>query len=94
MHLLFIVLPVLPGLVKLGLHSGIATRESLDGKVVCLVVGKAQVVLRADEGILDLLEMGNGLVYLVNGCLELLAGKAVVAPEGILEGFQLPTEAR
>ena len=40
-----ILLPVLTSLVKLCLHSGIATRESLDGEVVGLVVGKAQVVL-------------------------------------------------
>ena len=94
LDLWYIFLPVLTSLVELSLHRGVATGEALDGKVVGLVVGKAQVVLRADEGLLDFLEMGNGLVYLVDGGLELLAGKAVVAPEGILEGFQTPTEAR
>ena len=41
----FIVLRVLTGFIKLCLHRSVATRETLDGKVVGLVVGKTQVVL-------------------------------------------------
>ena len=83
---------VLSRLVERGLHRGVATSEPLDGEVVGLVVGKAKVVFGADEGFLDLLEMGNGLVDLVDGGLELLAGKAIVAAEGLLEGSQLALE--
>ena len=36
--------------------------------------------------------MSNGLVDLVDSGLELLAGEAIVAAEGILEGFQLALE--
>ena len=33
--------------------------------------------------------MGNGLVYLVDGGLELLASEAIVATEGVLESQKL-----
>ena len=36
--------------------------------------------------------MGNGLVYLVDGGLELLASEAIVAAEGVFESFQLALE--
>ena len=40
-----IIQPVLASLIELGLHRGVATSEPLDGEVVGLVVGKAEVVL-------------------------------------------------
>lgn len=85
----FLSLVLLTGFVKLGFHRGVATGEPFDGEVVGLVVGQAQVVFGADEGVLDLLEMGNGLVYLVDRGLELLAGEAIVAAEGVFESQEL-----
>ncbi len=35
----------LAGLIKLGLHRGVATGEALDGEVVGLVVSQTEVVL-------------------------------------------------
>ena len=36
---------ILPGFVELSGHRGVATSKPLDGEVVSLVVGKAQIVL-------------------------------------------------
>lgn len=85
----FLSLILLTGFVKLSFHRGVAAGEPFDGEVVGLVVGQAQVVFGADKGVLDLLEMGNGLVDLIDGGLELLAGEAIVAAKGVLESQKL-----
>ena len=80
------------GFVKLSLHSGVATGEALDSKVFSLVIGKTELVFGAGEGIFNLLQVSDRAIYLINGCLELLTGDAVVASKGILEGYELVFE--
>ena len=43
-------------LFKLGLHCGVLVCEFLDGQGFRLVVGQAEVVLRAEKGVLGFLE--------------------------------------
>ena len=62
-------------------HGGIASCQFLNGQCFSFVVGQAQVVLAANERILDFLQVRNGLVNLLDGGLELLAGKAIVPAE-------------
>ncbi len=67
-----------PRLIELLLHGRIVASQFLDGQILCLVVGQTEVVLRSYQGILDFLQVGNGLVNLVNGGLELLTGQTIV----------------
>ena len=53
---------------------------------------QAEVVFGADQGVLDLLQVRDGLVDFVDGGLELLAGQTVIAAEGLLERVQLAFE--
>ena len=62
-------------LLELLLHCRVSPCKLLDGQVFCLVVGEPEVVLRADERLLDFLEVVDGLVNLIDGFFELLAGK-------------------
>ena len=81
--------PLLPGLLELLFHRGIATGKLLDGEVVGLVVGQTEVVLGAEKIILDFLEKLDGVINLFDGLLELLAGETVIPSESILEGLKL-----
>ena len=80
------------GLGELLGHRFVALGELLDGEGVGLVVRQAEVVFGADQGVLDLLQVRDGLVDFVDGGLELLAGQTVIAAEGLLEGIQLAFE--
>ena len=79
----------LSGFIKLSLHRRVVTSQLLDGKSLCLVIGKTQVVLRTDESILNLLKVLDGLVDFIDGSLELLACKAIVLAKLILKIKQL-----
>src|SRR5699024_7954419 len=61
-----------------GLHGGVVPRQPLDGEVLGLVVGQAQVALAAQKRVFGLLQMVDGLVDLIDGLLELAAGQLVV----------------
>ena len=65
------------------LHGGIAARQPLDGQILRLVVGQAQIVFRFGQIVLDLLQMLDGLIDLGNGIAEAIAGQAVVVGESI-----------
>ena len=80
------------GLGELLRHRLVALGELLDGKGIGLVVRQAEVVFGADQGVLDLLKVRDGLVDFVDGGLELLAGQTVIAAEGLLERIQLAFE--
>ena len=80
------------GLGELLGHRFVALGEFLDGEGVGLVVRQAEVVFGADQGVLDLLQVRDGLVDFVDGGLELLAGQTVIAAEGLLERIQLAFE--
>lgn len=58
------------GLVEQGLHGGVLASELLHREVLGLVVGQAQVALASQQVLLDLLQMVDGLVYLVDGLRE------------------------
>ena len=60
---------------ELLVHRFVALGEFLDGEGIGLVVRQAEVVFGADQGVLDLLQVRDGLVDFVDGGLELLAGQ-------------------
>ena len=70
---------------KLLLHRRVAPCEFLDGQVFGLVVGEPEVVLRAEECLLDFLEVVDGFVDFLDGFPELFAGQAEVFSEFVLE---------
>ena len=74
-----------PGLIKERLHRRVLVGELPDGQLVGLVVGKTKVVLRAQKGLLCLVECVDGLVYLLDRLAESSAGKLVVLSELLLE---------
>ena len=53
LHLRSFFQRVLTSLVELCLHRGISMREALDGEVVRLVVGQAQVVQRRPTSLIE-----------------------------------------
>lgn len=74
-----------PCFLKFLFHSRVVVCKLLYCQSVCLVVGKAEVALRAYEGLFYLLQVSYRLVYLVDCRLELLARKAVVVGKLLLE---------
>ena len=66
-------------------HGGVVFRQLFDGEVLGLVVGQAELAVGGSQGFLDLLQVGNGLVDLVDGFAEALAGLGVVIGELFLE---------
>lgn len=60
-------------------------RQLLNTQVFRLVVREAQVILRGEQCILDLLQVRDGLVDLVNGSVEPLARYSVVAGKTFFE---------
>ena len=59
--------------------------ELFDGQILGLVVGQAQLAVGGGEGVLDLLQVGDGLVDLVDGLLEALTGLLVIVGKFGLE---------
>jgi len=63
-------LSVVVQLVELGFHGGITAGEFFNRDVLRLVVGEAQVAVRAEQGVLGLLQVIDRLVDLVDRRLE------------------------
>lgn len=55
---------------ELGLHGGVLVGELLYGEVLGVLLGKAQIVLGADEVLLYFGELGDGVVDLLYGFFE------------------------
>ena len=66
-------------------HGGIVPGQALDGQVLRLAVGQAQVVFGGQQGVLGFLQMIDGFVDLLDGFLEFLAGQTVIAGEFLLK---------
>lgn len=77
---------------ELGCHRRIAPCQLLDRHVLRLVVGKAQVPVGAQQGILDFVQVVDGLVDLINGLFEAVGCQVVVARECGLECFEVVFE--
>ena len=70
---------------KLLRHGRVVPGQALDGQVLGLVVGKTQIVFRGKQGFFGLLQMVDSLVDFLDGFLEFLAGKPVIAGKLILK---------
>ena len=72
-------------LVELGRHRGIASSQFLDRHVLRFVVRKTKIPIRAEQGLLSLLQVIDRLVDLVDRRLEASGGEFVVLRERGLE---------
>src|SRR4051812_47893199 len=70
---------------ELRLHGLVAPGELLDGEASRLVVGEPEVVLRAQQTLLHLLQAIDGGVDVLDGGVELALGEVVVPAEARLE---------
>ena len=75
------------GLLELRRHRWIPLGEFLNREILGFVVGKPEIVLRAQEGIFCLLKVIDGLVNLIDGGFELLRGQFVIPRETLFEGL-------
>ena len=89
MSLLFLRLAFSIGFLKGSLHRGVATRQTLDGQTLCLVVRQSQIILRREQRILGLLQVRDGLIDLFDRRLELSACNVVIARKAGLELLHL-----
>ena len=82
------------GFFELCFHRGIASCQLLDGEGFGLVVRKAEVVLAADQGFFDFIQVLYGLVDLIDSRFESFAGKTIVFAESLPKIFELTLEIR